>query len=89
MAQYGQTQPTEKKGKLIVFEGPDGFGKTTQAKLAYKYLGERSIPVLLSKEPGSPLSNFTKDLREIIFDKHYSSQLDEVEQGLIFFLGLR
>lgn len=76
----------KKRGKFIVFEGPDGFGKSTQAYLAYEYMGKKSIPVMLSKEPGSPLFNFTKDLREILFDKHYSLGLDEVEQGLIFFV---
>lgn len=32
------------KGKFIVFEGPDGSGKTTQAKLLYDYLGKSKIP---------------------------------------------
>jgi len=33
-----------KQGKLIVFEGADGSGKTTQAKLLLKYLQKRKIP---------------------------------------------
>src|SRR3989338_1596391 len=32
-----------KKGKLIVFEGADGSGKTTQSKLLLKYLKGRKI----------------------------------------------
>ncbi len=79
-------QPTEKKGKLIVFEGPDGFGKTTQAKLAHEYLTGKEENCVLSKEPGSPLSKFTEDLRAMIFSFPYSSTLDEIEQGLLFFI---
>jgi len=33
-----------KKGKLLVFEGVDGSGKTTQAKLLFKYLKKSKIP---------------------------------------------
>jgi len=33
-----------KKGKLIVFEGADGSGKTTQAKLLYKLLKKNKTP---------------------------------------------
>lgn len=74
------------QGKFIVFEGPDGFGKSTQAKLAHEYLMGKHIDTVLSKEPGSPLFFFTIDLREIIFHKSYSLSLNEVEQGLLLFL---
>ncbi len=33
-----------KKGKLIVFEGADGSGKTTQAELLLNYLRKKKIP---------------------------------------------
>lgn len=36
---------------LITFEGIDGSGKTTQAKLLYEYLKNKSIDCCLSKEP--------------------------------------
>ena len=38
-------------GRLIVFEGIDGSGKTTQAKLLYDALKKRGFSVLLSREP--------------------------------------
>ena len=42
---------TLKKGFLIVFEGIDGSGKTTQAKLLSEYLERKGLDVILSKEP--------------------------------------
>ena len=40
-----------KKGFLVVFEGIDGSGKTTQAKLLYEHLIKKGLTVVLSKEP--------------------------------------
>jgi len=40
-----------KKGFLIVFEGIDGSGKTTQARMLYDTLCKRHFDVILSKEP--------------------------------------
>jgi dTMP kinase len=41
-----------KRGKLITFEGIDGCGKTTQLRLLEKYLAERGIVYLSTREPG-------------------------------------
>lgn len=40
-----------KKGFLVVFEGIDGSGKTTQTKLLFGCLKKRGFDVVLSKEP--------------------------------------
>ena len=40
-----------KKGFLVAFEGIDGAGKTTQAKLLYEHLTRKGLTVVLSKEP--------------------------------------
>ncbi|KKN40806.1 hypothetical protein LCGC14_0729480 [marine sediment metagenome] len=81
-----QEQPKQ-KGKFIVFEGPDGMGKSKQSQLALDYLiEERVIDTVLTKEPGSSLLQFTGDLREMIFHRPYSSSLDQVEQGLLLFI---
>ena len=39
------------KGYLIVFEGIDGTGKSTQCRLLSKYLSERNIPNIVLVEP--------------------------------------
>jgi len=43
------------KGKLIVFEGIDGAGLTTQAELLEKYLKEKKYEVVITKEPTNNL----------------------------------
>ena len=40
-----------KRGLLVVFEGIDGSGKTTQANLLFGRLKKRGFDVVLSKEP--------------------------------------
>lgn len=39
------------RGKLIVFEGLDGCGSTTQAELLKRWLEDRNQPVYYTKEP--------------------------------------
>ncbi|MFZ8830497.1 MAG: dTMP kinase [Candidatus Aenigmatarchaeota archaeon] len=43
------------KGKLIVFEGIDGAGLTTQSQMLEKYLKEKKYEVVLTKEPTNNL----------------------------------
>ncbi len=40
------------RGILVSFEGIDGCGKTTQAKLFHRYLKKNGVPVVIMKEPG-------------------------------------
>ena len=58
-----------KKGYFITFEGTDGCGKTTQIELVSKYLEEKNIPYVLTREPGA--TNLGKKFREILL--HYDN----------------
>jgi dTMP kinase len=51
---------------FITLEGPDGSGKSTQAKLLAKEVTSRGYDVLLSREPGgSPIG---EQIRQILFN---------------------
>ncbi len=44
-----------RKGIFITFEGPEGCGKSTQSRLLYDYLRERSYDCVYTREPGGTL----------------------------------
>src|SRR5438067_107885 len=45
----GLTQPQRYPGKLIVVEGIDGSGKSTQLQLAMRYLQARGLPTFFTE----------------------------------------
>lgn len=56
------------KALFITFEGGEGGGKTTQAKLLSKWMEDRGIPYILTKEPGTPYINECKAIRELLLN---------------------
>lgn len=57
------------KGKLIVFEGPEGSGKSTQALKIFKYIRLKNKKTILLREPGGTF--ISEKIRAIILDpKH-------------------
>lgn len=60
--------PRQEGARFIVFEGIDGSGKSTAAKLLYGHLKERGLPALLTKEP-SLESEAGRKIREILTGK--------------------
>ncbi len=55
-----------KRGKLITFEGIDGCGKSTQMRLLERYLTERGLSVVSTREPGG--TELGKKIRSALLD---------------------
>jgi len=65
------------EGRFITFEGSDGSGKTTQARLAAEWLRSCGYDVVTTREPGGcPIS---ERIREIILDVKNTGMSDECE----------
>lgn len=63
---------------FITFEGLDGSGKSTQAKLLYNYLREQNIKTRLTREPGG--TTVGNKLRSILFN----TNVDPIAELLLF-----
>ncbi len=57
-------------GLFITFEGPDGSGKTTQARLLEKRLQDWGRNVLLVREPGG--TSIGETIRELLLDPSHT-----------------
>ena len=55
------------KGLFIVFEGPDGCGKSTQIRFLAEYLEEQGIGVVQTREPGG--SPIAEKIREVVLSR--------------------
>ena len=74
---------TDHKGIFISFEGIDGCGKTTQAKLLKEFLEEQQQPVILTHEPGA--TELGIDLRKILLEQ----DIDAYSELLLFLADRR
>jgi len=52
------------KGKFITFEGGEGSGKSTQARMLYEFLRSKDISTILTREPGG--SEVAEEIRNVI-----------------------
>ena len=66
---------------FITFEGCEGCGKTTIAKLIYESLKSENYSIVLSREPGGV--KIAEQIRNIILDKE-NSKLDNRCEALLF-----
>lgn len=67
-------------GTFITFEGIEGCGKSTQAKMLKEYLEKLSQPTLLTREPGGP--EISEKIRRILLSVDNDEMLPETEMLL-------
>ena len=68
-------------GLFVVFEGPEGSGKTTQAQLLGDALRQQSLDVDLTREPGgSPLGEL---VRRMLIDEREMRSVNPQVQALL------
>lgn len=62
-------------GKFIVFEGLDGSGQSTQARLLYDYFREQNYSVILTKEPADDFESGRR-IRQVLQKKEIMPSRD-------------
>ena len=68
-------------GVFITFEGPEGSGKSTQARRLYERIEAAGYPVILTREPGgTPISDM---IRRILLDLRHG-EMDPTTETLLF-----
>lgn len=70
-----------KKGLFITFEGLEGCGKTTQAKILFDFLTKQRIPSIYTKEPGG--TKIGDKIRKILLDQK-NDDMDYKTEMLLF-----
>lgn len=68
-------------GKFIVFEGPDGSGKTTILNNVEKFLREENIDFIITREPGGP--KISEDIRDILLSND-NSEMSARTEALLY-----
>ncbi len=66
-----------RKGRLIVFEGTDGTGKSTQLQLLNSYLLDKGYPVITTREPTD--GQYGKQIRSLYINRNKYSREEELE----------
>ena len=67
----------QRKGVLIVFEGIDGTGKSTQIRLLGDYLTEQGYDVVTTREPTD--SAYGRKIRRLYLDRGLCTREEELE----------
>ena len=67
---------------FISFEGIEGSGKSTQAKILYDFLKQKEYPVILTREPGG--TAIGNNIREILIDKK-NNQINPLTELMLNF----
>ena len=68
------------RGKLIVFEGVEGVGKTTQIRMLSDWLGAKALPHFVIREPGG--TALGDEIRRLLLD--FGAPVTERAEALLF-----
>ena len=66
-----------KKGLFITFEGIEGCGKSTQARMLKEFLIKKGQSVFLTREPGGP--KIAEEIREMLLSINNKEMLPQTE----------
>lgn len=69
-----------KRGRLVVVEGPEGAGKTTQLARLAEWMSNRGVPPHVVREPGT--SPVGQEIRRLVLDPTYD--VDPRTEALLF-----
>lgn len=70
-----------KEGTFITIEGPDGSGKSTIVKMIEKYLNEKDVNYIATREPGG--IHISEQIREVILNTKNTS-MDGRTEALLY-----
>jgi dTMP kinase len=73
--------PEEKMSFFITFEGVEGSGKTTQIKRLKKYLAQRGIPCMCTREPGG--TRIGEEIRKILLNRRHR-EMDPLSELFLY-----
>ncbi len=69
-------------GKLIVFEGVEGCGKTSQMQMCQEWLQSLGISVVVTREPGG--TELGLHLRRLLLEKAENQPISELTELLLY-----
>ncbi|MBD2445684.1 dTMP kinase [Nostoc sp. FACHB-152] len=69
-------------GKLIVFEGVEGCGKTTQMQLCCEWLQSLGVDVIVTREPGG--TQLGLELRRLLLEKSEDKPVAQITELLLY-----
>jgi dTMP kinase len=72
-----------RSARYICVEGTEGVGKTTQTTKIVEGLRKLGYRVLQTKEPGTPLSPLTMELRNIMLNAKYEPEITQSARELV------
>ena len=82
MVEDGSSWLAQLKGRFIVFDGPDGGGKTTQVQRFAKLVESSGLELCRVREPGG--TEIGELIRDILLDSRSSEQMDVRCEMLLF-----